>query len=140
MKKAGILILIILIAAGVYYNLTRSKSEEIQIQPTNGKLQTISTKPDPLDKAIILQNQIIEVEFSHPLESTGLLKFKIEPQVEFNLELSEDKRTVKFNPKSSFILETNYKLTILPETQFVNGQKFGEEKSFSFSTIKYRGI
>lgn len=109
-------------------------------QNSSDKPSIISTKPEPLDEAIIPVSQIIEITFNRPLENVGEFKVKIEPKVEFKKELSSDRKTAKIIPTNPFELGTTYTMFIGTETKFDGVGNWGEEKVFHFRTIKYRGV
>lgn len=100
----------------------------------------ISTKPDPLEDTIIAADQIIEITFSHPLENVPELKIKIEPKLDYKIELSGDKKTVKIIPVMPFELGTTYTLFILQDSKFEKGGRLSKELNFHFRTVKYRGF
>lgn len=108
-------------------------------QPTD-KPQIISTKPDPLNEAIIPASQTIEITFNKSLENVGEFKLKMEPANEFKLELSQDRKTAKIIPVKPYELGVGYTIFIGPETKFDGIGRWGEEKIFHFRTIKYRGV
>jgi len=100
----------------------------------------VSTKPDPLEGAVVPADQIIEVAFSHPLENEPEFRRRFDPEIKYKLEMSSDRKVVKFIPEKPFELGVGYTLFILPETKFVGGGRLDGEKTFHFSTIKYRGV
>ena len=100
----------------------------------------ISTKPEPLEEAIVAADQIIEIAFNRPLENVGEFKSRIEPKIEYTVELSSDRKTAKILPAKSYELGTTYTLFIGPESKFDGIGRWGEEKIYHFKTIKYRGI
>lgn len=102
--------------------------------------QIVSTKPDPLEEAIIGASDTIEITFNRPLENVGEFKVRIDPKVEFKLELSSDRKTGRIIPVKPYALGTGYTIFIGPESKFDGVGRWGEEKIYHFRTIKYRGI
>ncbi len=100
----------------------------------------ISTKPDPLENAIVAANDTIEITFNRPLENAGEFKVRIDPKIEFKLELSADRKTAKIMPAKPYDLGATYTLFIGPDTKFDGIGRWGEEKIYHFRTIQYRGV
>lgn len=100
----------------------------------------ISTKPNPLEGAIITASEVIEVTFSHPLENEGEFKLRIEPEVLFKIQLSSDRKTAKIIPQKPYELGRTYTLFIKSDTKFDGVGQWGEEKIFHVNTVRYRGI
>lgn len=100
----------------------------------------ISTKPSPLENTTIVPTQTIEVTFSHPIENTGEVKYRLEPNTEVNLSLSDDRKTVRIEPKQSFELGQGYTLFIQQDTKFDEGKRQDSDAVFHFSTIPYKGV
>ena len=148
-KKIGIIFVGLIIILGFLFfkNKLLPKASSIATQPpsqTNPaidqKPQIVSTKPDPLNEAIVPADQIIEISFNRPLENVGEFKVRIEPEIEFKKELSSDRKTSKIKPAKPFELGLTFTLFIGPETKFDGVGRWGEEKVYHFKTIKYRGI
>ena len=106
----------------------------------NESPRIVSTTPDPLDNAIIPASQIIEITFNRSLENVGEFKVKIEPKIDFKLELSQDRKTAKIIPAKPFDLGATYNLSIGPDTKFDGVGAWGQDKNFQFRTIKYTGV
>ena len=100
----------------------------------------ISTKPDPLEEAVIFATEQIEITFSHPLENEDQFKNRMEPKTDYKIVLSQDKKTAKIIPQKPYNLGTTYTLFILPDSKFEGIGEWREEKIFHFQTIKYRGV
>ncbi|MBI2338145.1 hypothetical protein HYU95_03080, partial [Candidatus Daviesbacteria bacterium] len=100
----------------------------------------ISTKPDPLDENIVSGAEAIEITFNRPLENVGEFKSRIEPEIEYKVELSGDRKTAKIIPAKPYPLGTGFTLFIGPESKFDGVGRWGEEKIFHFRTIKYTGV
>lgn len=140
-KKFLILIPIIFIIAVVLWR-GNSTSEPPSSTPTPASNQPriVSTNPNPLDGAIITADQIIELIFSHPLENAPELKLRIEPKIDYKVELSGDRKTAKITPTRSYDLGVSYTLFIMPDSKFDGGGRLEGEKVFHFQTIRYRGV
>lgn len=106
----------------------------------NESPKIVATKPDPLEDNIISAAEIVEITFNRPLENAGEFKVRIEPKIDYKVELSGDRKTAKIIPTKLFKLGTTYTLFIGPETKFDGVGRWGEEKIYHFRTIAYRGV
>ena len=104
------------------------------------KPQIVSTKPNPLDETIVSATEIVEITFNRPLENVGEFKSRIEPKIDYKVELSGDRKTAKIIPAKPYQLGTTYTLFIGTETKFDGVGRWGEEKIYHFKTITYRGV
>ncbi|MBU1000555.1 hypothetical protein KKE78_04130, partial [Patescibacteria group bacterium] len=111
-----------------------------KVVSVNDKPTIVTTKPDPLEETIISTVDVIEITFNRPLENVGEFKSRLEPDLEYKVELSSDRKTAKIKPVKSFLLGATYTLFIGPETKFDGVGRWGEEKIFHFRTITYRGV
>ncbi len=135
----GIVIVIILIAIiALIFNRQGSSSQPQEQSTTDISPDVVSTKPSPLDDSTILPTQGVEITFNTSLESATEVKYRLEPNVEVNLELSEDKKTLKITPKETFELGASYTLFILPDTKLEDKKTFGKEKVYHFKTIDFK--
>lgn len=107
-------------------------------QTTNPKV--LSTNPSPLENTTIVPTQIIEVTFSHPIENAGEVKYRLDPIAEVVVTLSDDRKTVKFTPKSFFELGQGYTLFIMQDTKFDQDKRQDGDAIFHFKTIPYTGV
>lgn len=107
---------------------------------TEDKPQIVSTTPDPLDNTIIPATQTIEITFNRPLENVGEFKLRMEPKIDYKLELSGDRKTAKIIPVKPYALGTGYTIFIGTETKFDGIGRWGEEKIYHYQTIKYTGV
>lgn len=146
MRKITIIIIIIIsIMSVILLKLTNQPEPPPKpnsaSQPTQeDKPQIISTKPDPLEEAIVSATEVIEITFNKPLENKGEFKLKIDPKTDFRIELSGDRKTAKIIPEKSYELGKTYTIFIGTETKFDGIGRWGEEKIFHFKTIPYRGV
>lgn len=106
----------------------------------NDPPQIISTKPNPLEEAIVSANEVLEFTFNRPLENEGELKIKTEPVNEYKIKLSQDRKTATVTPVKPFELGATYTLRIGRDTKFTGLGAWGQEKIYHFKTIKYRGV
>ena len=145
----GLILVLFLLVAGIWYfnqqadsspKESNTPSPTPKPQPENDAPTIVSTNPDPLEGAVVPANQVIEITFSHPLENDPEFRRRFDPEIKYKLELSSDKKTVRFIPEKSYELGTTYTLFILPDTKFVGGGRLEGEKTFHFNTIKYRGV
>lgn len=100
----------------------------------------ISTKPDPLNDAVIPADTFIEITFNKPLQHATEFKHRLEPQIDYQIELSADKKTAKIIPAQPYELGAEYTLSVLFQTNFEGGEKLSEEKVYHFKTVKFRGL
>lgn len=143
MTKKIILAIIIIIAVGGLIFKTRPTSAPplpTQSGQTNESPKIVATKPDPLEEAIVAATEIVEITFNRPLENVGEFKSKIEPKIDYQVELSGDRKTARIIPAKPYQLGTTYTLFIGTETKFDGVGRWGEEKIFHFRTIKYTGV
>lgn len=139
-------ILILIFQQGLYGKpaaspLPTPKPEAKQNQVNQNEEPTvISTQPSPLEEATILPTQTVEITFNLPLENTGEFKNKIEPEADYEVKLSNDRKTVQIIPKKTFKLGASYTLFIKPDTKFDGSKTLNKELIFHFRTIEYRGI
>ena len=155
MRKNKLLIILIFLALGFtaffiknsFYkqpqnnnstSLKQDNSASATSQTDSPKI--VSTKPDPLEDTIISATEIIEITFNRPLENVGEFKLRIEPKIDFKVELSSDRKTTKIIPNKPYVLGSTYTLFIGTETKFDRVGRWGIEKIFHFKTIKYRGV
>ncbi len=136
------IILIVVLAAGYLFLTKASKPQNPTSTPTtqSDKAQIVKTVPEPLDQAIVPANQVIEITFNKPLQNIGEFKLRFETKKDIKVELSSDRKTAKITPLTPFDLGTEYAIYIQGDTKFDGVGAWGEEKSFHFRTIKYRGI
>lgn len=116
-----------------------SKEKENQLSETK-KVSIVSTKPDPLDNIIINSGQVIEINFSNPLENTGEFKHRITPAADYKLELTGDRKTLKIVPVKPYELGNEFTLVISPETKFDNGARMEHEAIYHFHTVAFRNL
>lgn len=109
-------------------------------QKQSDKAQIISTKPDPLENTFILASQVIEITFNKPLQNSGEFKIRVEPKIEYRIELSQDRKTAKIIPVKPYELGISYTLTIGSDTKFDGIGDWGENQDFHFRTITYKGV
>lgn len=121
-------------------NQTQKAQKNTPVVSQNDKPQIISTKPDPLEEAIISATQIVEITFNRPLENVGEFKSKIEPKIDYKVKLSDDRKTAKIIPANLYELGATYTLFIGTETKFDGVGRWGEEKIFHYKTIRYTGV
>lgn len=151
MKKHKIMFIggilgIILIFVSLKIFSTKQAPQSPSAQPTassnpiNESPKIVSTNPNPLDQAVISSDQQIEIVFNRPLENEGEFKIRIEPKVKYKITLSGDRKTAKIIPEDPYELGVGYTMFITGDTKFEGLGPWGEEKTFHFQTIKYRGI
>lgn len=107
---------------------------------TNQEPKIISTKPEPLENAVVSATETVEITFNRPLENIGEFKFRIDPKAEIKIELSPDRKTAKIIPQTPYGLGVTYTIFIGPESKFDGVGNWGKEAIYHFQTIKFRGI
>lgn len=142
-----IILIIVLVTMSATFFLWRNKpSKPSPVTPSastaspSEQPKIISTKPDPLENNIVSATDTIEVTFNRPLENQGEFKAKIEPKIDFKIQLSSDRKTAKIIPAKPYELGATYTLFIGPDTKFDGVGNWGQEKIFHFKTITYRGV
>lgn len=102
--------------------------------------EIVSTNPSPLDEAVLWGMQPVEITFNMPLENLPELKYKLEPQSDIKVELSNDKKTVRFIPTKTLPLGQGYTLFISGAAKFEGQKTLGKDYTFHFKTIEYKGV
>ncbi|MBI2596675.1 hypothetical protein HYW41_00780 [Candidatus Daviesbacteria bacterium] len=150
--KTKLIILFISLAVGLFISfrpkieneLNKSAVQNSQSEKTQNQQdeppRIVSTKPDSLEESIIPADEVIEINFNRPLENVGEFKVRIEPKTDYKLELSGDRKVGRIIPVKPYELGTAYTLYIGSETKFDGIGRWGQEKTYHFRTIKYRGI
>ncbi|MEK7616555.1 MAG: Ig-like domain-containing protein [Patescibacteria group bacterium] len=140
-------IIIVLTAAYIFLSQEDKPIPEGSQQSTapmaiseNEPPKIVSTKPDPLEGSIVSAKETVEIRFNKPLENAPEFKHRIDPEIEYNLELSFNRKTVKITPKKEFELGTTYTLFIHQDAKFEGGERLDGEKVFHFRTIQYSGV
>lgn len=147
MKKRiffGILILAVVAVLFFKANILNKESsikQETESKQTEDQLNITSTSPDPLEGAVIMPSQIIEIKFNKII-SVSEFKHKFDPELEHEV-LSEDEKSgtvfkIKFNKPLD--LGSGYTLYVLPDTNGVDKKTLGKDVIYHFSTIKYKGV
>lgn len=140
-KIPTLLTIFILAVAGFFLYKTVSKpslkpKQDLSQEPP----KIVSTKPDPLDDNIVSANDTIEITFNLPIQNIGEFKSRLDPNIEYKVELSGDRKTAKIKPIKPLQLGTTYTLFIGTETKFDGVGRWGQEKIYHFRTIKYTGV
>lgn len=138
-------LLILLFQRGIYSKtvvesaIDKEPSNQTAVQQTD-KPVVVSTIPSPLEEAIIVPTQVIEVTFNIPIENSGEFKHRIEPESDYTIKLSDDRKTVKIIPDPLLKLGTTFTLFISNETKFDGGKRLEQEKIYHFKTLEYKGV
>lgn len=153
MKNNASLLILAIITLGLILalNANRQNNASDNQPPAQYTTQTqgdspriLFTKPDPLEEAIIGANEVVEIIFNRPLENEGELKLKFDPKlqykIDYNIELSQDRKTAKIIPLKPYELGSTYTLFIGPDTKFEGVGEWKQEKIYHFKTIRYRGV
>ncbi|MDO8429683.1 MAG: hypothetical protein Q7S88_03575, partial [Candidatus Daviesbacteria bacterium] len=83
---------------------TQTKNDSSSQTSESKDPEVVSTIPSPLSGATILPTQIIEITFNKALHNKGEFKNKIEPKVEYEIQLSGDRKTAKIIPTKGWTL------------------------------------
>ncbi len=100
----------------------------------------VSTKPDPLDEAVILPTQTAELSFNIPIENIGEFKYEFTPKTSYKAKLSDDRKTVVLTPNPTWPVGTTFTINISPLTKFDGGKRLKEGFIIHFKTIDYKGV
>lgn len=140
MKKITLVFIVIMIVTTIIFLLKGNtpKQPVPTSQPESPRI--VSTKPNPLENAVVSATEIVEITFNRPLENIGEFKFRIDPKSEIKIELSPDRKTAKIIPQTPFELGVTYTIFIGPETKFDKAGNWGKEAIYHFQTVKFRGI
>lgn len=103
-------------------------------------VRVIKTSPEILEDAVLTPNQTVELTFNKPLVNTAEIKMVVEPKIDLKIELSADKKTVKFSPSKGFELGQGYTLKITSETKFEDKTHPDGDLIYHFKTISYNGV
>lgn len=148
-KKSLIIAAVVLLGLGFFFfkdmekpilQALESGETSAPVISENDPPQIVSTKPDPLDEAIVSATEVLEFRFNRALENEGELKIKTEPENEYKIQLSQDRKVATVTPLKPFELGATYTLTIGRDTKFQGIGAWNQEKMYHFKTIKYRGV
>lgn len=140
-------ILILIFQRGFSSNPITDSATVIKPQPVvspapSDQPTLISTNPTNLGQgeSVLWAMQPIELTFNLPLVNGPEVKQRIEPKIEYQVELSDDKKTVKIIPTQPLPLGTGFSLYISSETKFDGNKTLDRDYIFHFQTIKYNGV
>lgn len=138
-------LLILLFQRGIYGKTTVEPKEKTPPlnQPAVQQIDkpvVASTVPSPLEEAIIVPTQVIEITFNLPLENAGEFKNRLEPKSDYTVKLSDDRKTAKIIPNPLFALGTTFTLFILTDSKFDGGKRLDHELIYHFKTLEYKGV
>lgn len=138
-------LLIFIFGRGLSSSTPSSQNKPV-VEPTkteaqdNKEIKVVTTVPPNLDGAVILPTQVIEITFNQPLENRGEFKNRIDPLAEYEIKLSDDRKTAKIILSKPFKLGTGYTLFIKPDTKFDGKKTLDKELIYHFNTISYKGV
>lgn len=143
----GLLLIGLAAIAFFFYKSNQTGQPEKKGIPTETAKQddsiprVVSTKPDPLENTIVSATEIVEITFNKPLQNSGEFKLRMEPKIEYKVELSGDRKTARIIPlKDGYALSTTYTIFIGPDTKFDGSGNWGQDKVYHYKTITYRGV
>lgn len=137
------LVLIAIFARGLYGANSRPTSQvkSAAIEESSQNPHVVSTNPPGLkDGVVISPDQKIEITFSEPIENRGEVKNTLDPKMDYEIQLSDDKKTVKLIPHKPFELGKSFTFIIKPDTKFDSKKWMDSEVIFHFTTISYQGV
>lgn len=111
--------------------------------------QTSTNKPSsepalvsikPSDNGVLAPSDSIEINFNQPLENSDEFKHRLEPKTDYKLQLSDDKKTIRFVFDKPLPLGTTYTLFIQADAKFEGKKTLGKDLEFHFRTIAYNGV
>lgn len=148
LTKLFFALLIITAVIGIYiYMQTPQTTAPAQPQPeptakqsNDNQPKVVSIKPDPQAAPVLLPTQTIEITFNIPVENPGEFKHKFDPQFDYEVKISDDRKTIIIRPKATYPLGQGITFIISPETKFDNKEKLEGEVIYHFQTIQYRGV
>lgn len=143
MKKilSLVFIIIIIFIIVIFFGSKPAAQPQPQNPPSqNDSPRVTSTKPDPLDNAVISADEVVEITFNKPLQNIGEFKVRIDGQEDYKVELSPDRKTARIIPTKPYNFGTSYTLFIGPDTKFDGVGNWGQEKVYHFRTIRYTGV
>lgn len=139
-----IIVIIVIIAVSFLkervFDLNSKPSSQLTLTSQTEEPKIVSTKPEPLENAVVSATEVVEITFNRSLENIGEFKFRIDPKADIKIELSSDRKTVKIIPQTPFDLGVTYTIFIGPETKFDGVGNWGKEAIYHFQTVKFRGI
>ena len=135
-------ILIIISQRGLY---SQPVSQIPQTTPTpqttlDENPKVVSTNPDPLDGITLLPNQTIEITFNKPLENVGEFKYQLDPAVNINVKLTNDRKTATITPVTTYKLGAGFTIFIKTDSKFDGGKRLDHELIYHLNTIGYKGV
>lgn len=133
-------LLIIIFGHGFYFSPPSSEPAKTEIPFNTKEIKVVSTNPENLDGSVILPTQIIEITFNQPMENRGEFKNRIEPEAEYEIKLSDDRKTAKIILNKPYRLGTGYTLFIKSDTKFDGKRTLEKELIYHFNTISYKGV
>lgn len=149
MQKKYLLIglILLIIGGGLIFKLGfkpkpsgANPQPQIDNQTSSTEISIVSTKPDPLEHAVLLPTQVFEISFNQPIQNIGEFKHQLEPKFEYDAKLSPDRKTVIISPKNTYPLGQEMTLFIKGDTKFDQGKSLGKEIIYHLNTIQYRGV
>lgn len=137
------LVLIAIFAGGLYpkpgLDSTQSSNESQPVDPNTPRL--VSTSPEGLKEGVLITpSQVLEISFSHPIENRGEVKYQVTPEVEYEIELTDDRKTVLLKTKRPYETGRGFSFIIKQDTKFDGGKRLPYDEVFNFNTIPHRGI
>lgn len=141
------LIFLVIVLVAVQVLKTPTEQEEVEQGATGKtakgqqieqmtKFNVISSSPS--DKPIGVTTPF-KIKFSKPVDLVSLI-YEIEPQEQVTISLDSTGTEVTFEHIQAWNFDTIYTITISKDTTSSDGLTLGEDRKFTFQTIKYKGL
>lgn len=129
--------LILIFQHGLYGNST-APSQKQTASTQNNEIKVVST--NPVDQGTIMATQTVSVTFNAPIIDKDEVKHELTPAADYQVKLSDDRKTALFIPNKPWTLGTTYTIFIQPATKFDGKRTLGHDFILHFRTIDYHGV
>ncbi len=131
--------LIFIFRHGLYSgSATLSQKQAAPTPAQSNEIQVISS--NPADQGTIMATQTVSVTFNAPVVDKDEVKHELTPAADYQVKLSDDRKTAYFIPNKPWTLGTTYTIFIQPATKFDGTRTLGHDFIFHFRTIDYHGV
>ena len=133
-------LLILIFAHGLSTSAPKAQEIKSTSQQSN-KVDLVSTNPANLDNSTISPNQTIQLTFNSPIdEQYQKFQISLDPNIDYQTQLTDDKKTLTITPDKGFGFGQGYTLTIKSGNKFLNGQTLDHDITIHFTTTQYSGV
>lgn len=130
-----IFLVMVLVAVQI---LKTPKGQVEKVQQVEQKTDFRIISSSALDKPIGVTTAF-KIKFSKPVALVSVI-YEIEPQEQVTISLDSTGTEVAFEHIQAWNFDTIYTITISKDTTSLDGLTLGEDKKFTFQTVKYTGI